>query len=52
MSLAAFNGAAAAVGDSQPVRILDPRCVAKTWPDYFEALFGVVHAVAWRRFRC
>jgi 3-phosphoshikimate 1-carboxyvinyltransferase len=24
-----------------PVRILDPRCVAKTFPDYFEALFGV-----------
>jgi 3-phosphoshikimate 1-carboxyvinyltransferase len=44
MSLAAFNGAAAAVGDGQPVRILDPRCVAKTWPDYFEALFGVVQA--------
>ena len=27
-----------------PVRILDPRCVAKTFPDYFETLFGVVDA--------
>jgi 3-phosphoshikimate 1-carboxyvinyltransferase len=27
-----------------PVRILDPRCVGKTWPDYFEALFGVARA--------
>jgi 3-phosphoshikimate 1-carboxyvinyltransferase len=26
------------------VRILEPRCVAKTFPDYFEALFGVVNA--------
>ena len=40
MSLAAFNPLAAA-GDSVPVRILDPRCVGKTWPDYFEALFSV-----------
>ncbi len=31
-------------GHAQPVRILDPRCVAKTFPDYFEALFGVVEA--------
>ena len=37
-SLAAFNPAAL------PVRILDPKCVAKTFPDYFEALFGVVTA--------
>jgi len=44
MSLAAFNGAAAAAGGQQPMRILDPRCVAKTWPGYFEALFGVAHA--------
>jgi 3-phosphoshikimate 1-carboxyvinyltransferase len=29
-----------------PVRILDPRCVAKTFPDYFETLFGVVSADA------
>ena len=35
-SLAAFNPAAL------PVRILDPHCVAKTFPDYFETLFEVV----------
>jgi 3-phosphoshikimate 1-carboxyvinyltransferase len=40
-SLAAFNG-------KVPVRILDPRCVGKTFPDYFEALFGVVSAVPGR----
>ena len=34
-SLAAFNPA------GLPVRILDPRCVGKTFPDYFETLFGV-----------
>lgn len=34
-SLAAFNPA------RLPVRILDPKCVAKTFPDYFEALFSV-----------
>jgi 3-phosphoshikimate 1-carboxyvinyltransferase len=34
-SLAAFNPAAVAV------RIEDPKCVAKTFPDYFEALFSV-----------
>ncbi len=34
-SLAAFNPA------KLPVRILDPQCVAKTFPDYFEALFSV-----------
>ena len=44
MSLAAFNGAAGAA-PAMPVRILDPRCVAKTLPDYFEALFGVAAAV-------
>jgi len=33
-SLAAFGGA--------PVRILDPKCVGKTFPDYFEALFDLV----------
>ena len=43
LSLAAFNGVAGA-GPGQPVRIRDPRCVAKTWPDYFEALFGVASA--------
>ncbi|GKS92747.1 bifunctional 3-phosphoshikimate 1-carboxyvinyltransferase/cytidylate kinase [Acidovorax sp. SUPP2539] len=36
-SLAAFNPAAL------PVRIQDPKCVAKTFPDYFEALFSVTH---------
>jgi 3-phosphoshikimate 1-carboxyvinyltransferase len=35
-SLAAFNGAAV------PVRILDPQCVGKTFPDYFETLFQCV----------
>ncbi|QNP49266.1 bifunctional 3-phosphoshikimate 1-carboxyvinyltransferase/cytidylate kinase [Diaphorobacter aerolatus] len=39
-SLAAFNPA------GLPVRIEDPRCVAKTFPDYFEALFGVTTARA------
>jgi 3-phosphoshikimate 1-carboxyvinyltransferase len=40
-SLAAFNGL---VTDAAgvPVRVLDPQCVAKTFPDYFETLFGVV----------
>ncbi len=35
LSLAAFNPA------RLPLRILDPRCVGKTFPDYFEALFSV-----------
>ena len=39
-SLAAFNPA------SVPVRIEDPKCVAKTFPDYFEALFSVAHTPA------
>ncbi len=39
-SLAAFNA------DQVPVRIEDPKCVAKTFPDYFEALFSVAHAHA------
>jgi len=39
-SLAAFNPAGLAV------RIEDPQCVAKTFPDYFEALFGLSHATA------
>jgi 3-phosphoshikimate 1-carboxyvinyltransferase len=34
-SLAAFNPA------RLPVRIEDPKCVAKTFPDYFEALFAL-----------
>ena len=37
-SLAAFNDA------QVPVRIEDPKCVAKTFPDYFEALFSVAKA--------
>ena len=37
-SLAAFNG------DRVPVRIEDPKCVAKTFPDYFETLFSVATA--------
>ncbi|WP_068167145.1 bifunctional 3-phosphoshikimate 1-carboxyvinyltransferase/cytidylate kinase [Hydrogenophaga taeniospiralis] len=41
-SLAAFNPA------SLPVRIEDPKCVAKTFPDYFEALFDVCQADAAR----
>jgi 3-phosphoshikimate 1-carboxyvinyltransferase len=43
MSLAAFNGAAG-VAAPVPVRVLDPRCVGKTWPGYFEALFGAASA--------
>jgi 3-phosphoshikimate 1-carboxyvinyltransferase len=41
-SLAAFNPA------GLPVRIQDPKCVAKTFPDYFEALFSVAQADAAR----
>lgn len=36
-SLAAFNPAGV------PVRIEDPKCVGKTFPDYFEALFSLTH---------
>ncbi|MBE2242699.1 MAG: bifunctional 3-phosphoshikimate 1-carboxyvinyltransferase/cytidylate kinase [Burkholderiaceae bacterium] len=43
MALAAFNPLAGA-RPGVPVRILDPRCVAKTFPDYFETLFDVVRA--------
>jgi 3-phosphoshikimate 1-carboxyvinyltransferase len=45
LSLAAFNPLAPAPGRT-PVRIGDPACVAKTFPDYFEALFGLVQADA------
>ncbi|MCM2253620.1 MAG: (d)CMP kinase, partial [Ramlibacter sp.] len=41
-SLAAFNPA------GLPVRIEDPKCVAKTFPDYFEALFAVARAAPTR----
>jgi 3-phosphoshikimate 1-carboxyvinyltransferase len=37
-SLAAFNPA------QKTVRIEDPKCVAKTFPDYFEALFSIATA--------
>jgi 3-phosphoshikimate 1-carboxyvinyltransferase len=42
-SLAAFNGL---TGARPPVsvRIEDPACVAKTFPDYFESFFGLVDA--------
>lgn len=39
-SLAAFNA------EQVPVRIGDPKCVAKTFPDYFETLFSVAHTDA------
>jgi 3-phosphoshikimate 1-carboxyvinyltransferase len=41
-SLAAFNPA------GLPVRIEDPKCVAKTFPDYFEALFALSQAATCR----
>jgi len=44
-SLAAFNGLAGA-RPPLPVRILDPRCVGKTFPEYFETLFSVAGAEA------
>ena len=37
-SLAAFNSA------GLPIRIEDPKCVGKTFPDYFETLFDVCQA--------
>jgi len=37
-SLTAFNPA------QRSIRILDPKCVAKTYPDYFEDLFGLAEA--------
>jgi 3-phosphoshikimate 1-carboxyvinyltransferase len=41
-SLASLNGAACA---GTTVRINDPQCVAKTFPDYFEAFAGITHPV-------
>jgi 3-phosphoshikimate 1-carboxyvinyltransferase len=45
LSLAAFNALAGghAPGEREgvPVRILDPKCVAKTFPKYFETLFAL-----------
>jgi 3-phosphoshikimate 1-carboxyvinyltransferase len=40
LSLAAFNTLATGSA-GLPLRILEPQCVAKTFPDYFETLFGV-----------
>ena len=46
LSLAAFNPlqAGRSTVPACTTRILDPRCVGKTFPDYFEALFGVARA--------
>jgi len=41
LSLAAFNPLA---GGDCALRILDPKCVAKTFPDYFEALLALTTA--------
>ena len=44
-SLAAFNGLAPGRdGRGLPLRVLDPQCVGKTFPDYFETLFAVAGA--------
>ncbi len=43
LSLAAFNALAGAT-PAVPIRIQDPGCVAKTFPDYFESLFALVQA--------
>jgi len=45
LSLAAFNALAGA-RPARPVRILEPQCVAKTFPDYFETLFALARADA------
>ncbi len=42
LALAAFNPLCSGNEAGQPVRILDPRCVGKTYPDFFETLFSVV----------
>jgi 3-phosphoshikimate 1-carboxyvinyltransferase len=44
-SLAAFNALAQTAPASEPVtvRIHDPKCVAKTFPHYFETFFSVVN---------
>ncbi|WP_088279716.1 bifunctional 3-phosphoshikimate 1-carboxyvinyltransferase/cytidylate kinase [Ideonella sp. A 288] len=47
LSLVAFNPLAATGTEAGvTVRILDPRCVAKTFPDYFETLFTAVEVRA------
>ena len=43
LSLAAFNPLASTPGQAL-VRIEDPACVGKTFPDYFEALFSLAQA--------
>jgi 3-phosphoshikimate 1-carboxyvinyltransferase len=43
LALAAFNPLAGAT-PARAVRILDPQCVAKTFPDYFEALLALSRA--------
>ncbi|HEX4509236.1 MAG TPA: bifunctional 3-phosphoshikimate 1-carboxyvinyltransferase/cytidylate kinase [Burkholderiaceae bacterium] len=45
LALAAFNPLAGAE-PPRPVRILDPRCVGKTFPDYFETLFSLARTEA------
>ncbi|MED5618581.1 bifunctional 3-phosphoshikimate 1-carboxyvinyltransferase/cytidylate kinase [Ideonella sp. BN130291] len=47
LSLASFSGLAGAEVPV-PQRILDPRCVGKTFPDYFEALFHLGQAAPHR----
>ena len=42
-SLAAFSALAPAQ-QTISLRVLDPRCVAKTYPDYFEDFFGLASA--------
>ena len=44
LSLAAFNPLASQPGEEVALRILDPHCVAKTYPDYFEALLALSQA--------
>ncbi len=49
LALAAFNplaGAPQGAAKGLAQRILEPHCVAKTFPDYFEALFGLASADA------
>jgi 3-phosphoshikimate 1-carboxyvinyltransferase len=43
LSLAAFNGLGGA-RPAVPVRLFEPHCVDKTFPGYFDALFGVARA--------
>ena len=45
LSLAALNPLAGAA-PARPLRIEDPTCVGKTFPDYFEALFALTTAAS------